>query len=538
MASAMSGLLARVEGRLRQLGLTVSLWDAAGTCCIPPRLGWEFCRQVCTGKGLSAETVGALAQKVCLEGKSASATVESGCVALAVPAYQRRRVVGTVVACFPARGVADSEAFARFCGQARLDFQAMSGLCRQAAVNDAEKAPCLCEMLGWLISDEQAKENQREELATLSANLANTYEELSLLYRLTAMTKVTQTASGFMQDVCHELLEVGQLAASAAVLYPRLGQGPAEVVMAGQSPVSVDQIRQIVDTILAPKLRGGAKAVIENQFSDRPVAGGKVRTLIAVPLSNGENCKGILLGMNKAAGEFDTTDLKLIASVSAQAAMFLDNHHLYEDLQDLLMGVLHALTASIDAKDEYTCGHSRRVAIISRRLAQLGGLDAQQAGRLYLAGLLHDIGKIGIPESVLQKPGKLDDREFDIVKRHPVVGASILSGIRQVEDIVPVILHHHERLDGRGYPNGLLADAIPPEAKIVGLADSFDAMTSNRTYRKAMPLEIVTSEIRRCSGTQFDPRLVELLLSLNLESFLAELKETSTGPVATEAAQT
>ena len=216
--------------------------------------------------------------------------------------------------------------------------------------------------------------------------------------------------------------------------------------------------------------------------------------------------------------------------------MFLENRHLYEDVQDLLMGVLHALTASIDAKDPYTCGHSRRVAILSRDLACLAGLDAAAAQRLYLAGLLHDVGKIGIPESVLLKAGKLTGAEYAAVKAHPGTGARILRGIRQVEPVLPAILHHHERLDGRGYPARLGGEQIPLEARIVALADSFDAMTSCRTYRTAMALEAVTAELRRCRGAQFDPRLVDLLLGQNLEALLHETRRQADESAAVPAA--
>jgi len=204
--------------------------------------------------------------------------------------------------------------------------------------------------------------------------------------------------------------------------------------------------------------------------------------------------------------------------------VFLENHSLYDDLQDLLMGVLHALTASVDTKDPYTCGHSHRVALISRKIAQLAEFDSYRTERIYLAGLLHDIGKIGIPETLLRKTGRLSTEEYKVVQKHPQIGATILKGIRQMSDVIPAILHHHERPDGRGYPSGLRGKQIPTEALIVGLADSFDAMTSSRTYRGTMPLEVVATEIRRYSGTQFDPRLSELLLSLNLEDFLAEIR--------------
>jgi putative two-component system response regulator len=153
------------------------------------------------------------------------------------------------------------------------------------------------------------------------------------------------------------------------------------------------------------------------------------------------------------------------------------------------------------------------------------GFDREQVENIYLAGLLHDIGKIGVPEAVLCKPGKLSTDEFTTMKRHPVIGANILSNIRQIQSVIPGVLYHHERIDGRGYPEGLAGDDLPLEGRIVGLADSFDAMTSSRTYRQAMPLEYVVAEVMRCSGTQFDPILVDHLLSLDLVAFLAELRE-------------
>ena len=143
----------------------------------------------------------------------------------------------------------------------------------------------------------------------------------------------------------------------------------------------------------------------------------------------------MLIALNKRSGDFDSVDLKLVKSIGAQTAVFLEYTRLYADMKDLLMGVLHALTASIDAKDPYTCGHSHRVAAISRRLAEAAGLPAEKVQRIYLAGLLHDIGKIGVPESVLRKPGKLTAEECKLVKDHPAIGARILGGIRQFDDV-------------------------------------------------------------------------------------------------------
>jgi len=198
---------------------------------------------------------------------------------------------------------------------------------------------------------------------------------------------------------------------------------------------------------------------------------------------------------------------------------------LFEDVHGLMMGLLHSLTSAVDAKDAYTCGHSERVALVSRHLAQQMGLSDRDVEQIYMAGLLHDVGKIGVPEAVLQKTGKLTAEEFEQMKRHPQIGARILQDIKQVREIVPGVLHHHERYDGKGYPTGLAGEKIPLMGRIICLADCFDAMTSNRTYRKALPLEVALTEIRRCSGTQFDPRLTEFFLMTGPEGFRELLRD-------------
>jgi HD-GYP domain-containing protein (c-di-GMP phosphodiesterase class II) len=136
-----------------------------------------------------------------------------------------------------------------------------------------------------------------------------------------------------------------------------------------------------------------------------------------------------------------------------------------------------------------------------------------------MAGLLHDVGKIGVPEAVLQKAGRLTAEEFELIKKHPAIGAKILQDVKQIREIIPGVLHHHEHFDGKGYPANLAGEAIPLLGRIICLADSFDAMTSSRTYRKALPLEVALCEIRRCSGTHFDPAMAEVFLRTGADGF-------------------
>jgi putative nucleotidyltransferase with HDIG domain len=175
---------------------------------------------------------------------------------------------------------------------------------------------------------------------------------------------------------------------------------------------------------------------------------------------------------------------------------------------ELLEGIVRALTSAIDAKDPSTCGHSDRVARVAVRLAEELGCDAKTLDTLSLAGLLHDIGKIGIDDSVLRKAGRLSTDEYEHVKQHVNIGHRILSDLANLEDVLPVVLYHHESWNGRGYPQRLNSEAIPLAARIVAVADAFDAMTSDRPYRRGMPDEWVDQILRAGAGQQWDPDVV------------------------------
>jgi putative two-component system response regulator len=186
---------------------------------------------------------------------------------------------------------------------------------------------------------------------------------------------------------------------------------------------------------------------------------------------------------------------------------------------------VRALVSSVEAKDPYTCGHSERVAVLSRELARRLGLAPEEVERAYLAGLLHDIGKIGTPESILHKQDTLTPEEWAVVKRHPEIGGRILKGITQLQTVRETVLRHHEHMDGQGYPGGLRGNEIPLLARIVAVADGFDAMTSTRPYRPNLPLGDVRREIETQSGIHFDARVAAVLLSMDLEQVLRDFAE-------------
>lgn len=184
----------------------------------------------------------------------------------------------------------------------------------------------------------------------------------------------------------------------------------------------------------------------------------------------------------------------------------------YKELEGLFMSLVRAMVNALDAKSPWTRGHSERVTAYAEQIAKEMGINEDEIKDLRLAGLLHDIGKIGTYDHLLDKPAKLTDGEFKIVKKHPAQGAIILEGIKQLRYITPLIKHHHERIDGKGYPDGLKGEDIPLCARILHVADSFDSMTSDRPYRRAPGVEYAIAELKKHAGSQFDPQVIEAFL--------------------------
>ncbi len=195
-----------------------------------------------------------------------------------------------------------------------------------------------------------------------------------------------------------------------------------------------------------------------------------------------------------------------------------------DKLEKAYLDSIETLRYTVEAKDPYTKGHSDRVSSYSVLIGKYLGLSEDDLKTLRIGGLFHDIGKIGIPDSILLKDSKLTDDEYSEIKNHPSIGAHILCNAEAFQDIIPIVKHHHERFDGRGYPGKLKGEDIPYFARIAAVADTFDAMTSKRTYRDSLPLDVVKEEIEDCSGTQFDPKIAKVFLDI-LNNHYDEIKK-------------
>jgi putative nucleotidyltransferase with HDIG domain len=211
---------------------------------------------------------------------------------------------------------------------------------------------------------------------------------------------------------------------------------------------------------------------------------------------------------------FDAGERRLLGIFATQVAASLDNARLYQALKDQNRQTIEALTEAIEARDAYTYGHSRQVTRYAVRLAQDVGLPQERIELMDYAGLLHDVGKIGIRDYVLLKPGALSEEEFAVMKRHPAIGVKIIERVQGLRATLPIIEGHHERVDGKGYPHGLKHEEIPIEARILAIADAFEAMTADRAYRPAMETERALGILLDGRGTHWDPALVDCFVGL------------------------
>ncbi len=240
----------------------------------------------------------------------------------------------------------------------------------------------------------------------------------------------------------------------------------------------------------------------------------ETKSLICVPLKVKERIIGVMEVINKRGDRtFTERDMVLFKPLSAQAAVSIERAKLYEDLEDMYISTVKSLAAAIDAKDPYTRGHSERVTRFSMLIAKELGLDDKTQRDVQLCGLLHDVGKIGVPISVLRKKDKLTDEDWKHIRRHPVLGAEIISPIAQLKELIPNIRHHHERYDGKGYPDKLKGEDIPLISRILAVADTFDALTSERPYRSGLADKAALEEMEVVKGTQLDPACVDTFIT-------------------------
>ncbi len=443
-----------------------------------------------------------------------------GCTLLPLPEISRRRVSAVNVTMLLSESALQTEEFAAGCQSACLDQAATRRALTDIAVFTGQSAARVCELLTWTNDDLRRLDDHERTLASFGNQLSESYEEITLLYRLGQSMNELVHPERFVQIACRELhssLQFAWVAACFAEDRKKAGAVAGRLFLLGETPCDEASFESAMTRLLSQA--GNERRIIAGPDRGVLAAGGS--QIVCFPVLRDGAPIGVVVVGNKRGtdDQVNNAELKLIEAAAGHMGVLLDNACLYEAQQAMFMGTLEALTAAIDAKDPYTCGHSERVAYLAGAIAAAFGLDKHTTERVRIAGLVHDIGKIGVPESVLRKPGRLTDDEFRLIKLHPQIGYQILKDIPLLDDVLPGVLYHHERYDGRGYPFAVAGPDIPLVARIIGLADAFDAMSSTRTYRPAMNRDAVLGEIRRGAGVQFDADLVEVFLRLDLARY-------------------
>lgn len=355
---------------------------------------------------------------------------------------------------------------------------------------------------------QQVRESELQiELDALSQQIDYTYEEISLLHRLTQNLHLSRPSEE-LADLC------------VRGLYPLIESSGVGICIenSDHSMRFLAQGRLPFDQMGFARLlarfdqHNWSKPLVKNKLQNTLLGEDfpGLKNLVIVPIGDPQHRRGWIVATNLRGGrEFGTVEANLISSIATILGTHIRNIELYDEHDDLLVGFVRSLVSTLDAKDPYTRGHSERVALLARRLGQQIGLDTSDLDDIYLSGLLHDIGKVGVDDRILAKPGQLTEDEFRQIQQHPMIGYQILHQLRNLAQILPGVRHHHEAFNGKGYPDKLKGEGIPLMARIIAVADSYDAMVSDRPYRKGMPIERLEEIFRRGAGEQWDPRVIE-----------------------------
>ncbi|HEX8243367.1 MAG TPA: HD domain-containing phosphohydrolase [Longimicrobium sp.] len=286
--------------------------------------------------------------------------------------------------------------------------------------------------------------------------------------------------------------------------YPRKGE-PSEFIQA--------LARRVVERNEPVVCNGGTENGVEDIAPPREEAE-HFRNLVVSPVVLMQDMDGVVIVGDKQAGGFDPQDVETLISVGHQAGVAVENRRLEEALQRAYVSTVSILADAVEAKDPYTHGHCEMASRYARLVAERMELDPRDQAVVCYAALLHDVGKIGVSDGLLNKPGPLLPEEMELMRAHVRVGHDLLRNVPVLETVADVVLHHHERYDGDGYPDGLRGEEIPLPARIVSVVDAYCAMITRRSYKEAFTDAHAREEIRRCAGSQFDPRVVDAFLHI------------------------
>jgi len=363
------------------------------------------------------------------------------------------------------------------------------------------------------------------EIQDMASEIVHVYDELSTIYSLSRRLGSAIDIDELCQRAIEECRNVLQAETVVIMLMDNKSSALVKMACSGNCGKFVDRLPVQNINGLPDEFFTRTNALLINSIQASPLLKEQHgQSLLCIPLISDDRNIGLIIVTDRTGdGEFRSQDLKQMDAISSEIAVAIKKAQLYEQINRMFIHTVEALASAIDAKDPYTYGHSRRVADYTNIICHELGLSRKDTKAIELASILHDIGKIGTPEIILQKPHQLMPDEFDKIREHPVMGAQILCAIEELKDVIDGIRHHHERYDGNGYPDRFMSTEIPFQARVIAVADSFDAMTSNRPYRKSMNAETAISIMEDCSGSQFDPHIFSAFKSAALRGTLKDI---------------
>lgn len=460
--------------------------------------------RVLLGDGIAGEVAATGRPRMLAGGVKAAGSLKAGSAphasAMCVPLQVGGRVIGVL-------NVSDRLAGGDFTDH-DLEFLSALGTQAAAAINNArlyDDVKSRAEALAALNEISRALTASRDRDEVLHEVLDNALRLLRC-HRGSLMLLQTDGAGDDEYDPASPIIEIEDESQRERFLAIVVAQGlPDDVIESTRIALGHGPAGQVAATGQIAVFSQGE--VTDSSSSERGAS-------LCLPLRAKDQIIGVLNLAGHDGGEFEDDEVQLAMTLASQAATAIENAQLYDDLRDQFVHSIRVIANAIDARDPYTRGHSERVALYSRLMAAELGLPEDEVETIYYAGLLHDVGKIGVRDNILLKEGRLTDDEFTAMKNHPVKSAEIIYPVKQLRRILPGLRHHHERFSARGYPDGLHEEQIPLMARIIGVADTYDAMTSDRPYRKGLPRRVALEELAKHRGAQFDPQCVNAFLEL------------------------
>ncbi len=357
-------------------------------------------------------------------------------------------------------------------------------------------------------------------------DLQRAQRHLATAYQVSKMLAGAPNLEGLYEGVIESIFTTINADRAALLLQQDDSEADGLKIVAARSRKESKKQEEITvsRTVVKDVLENRASTLIRDAATDSRYKEGasiiqqKIRSVLCAPVATEDKSLGVLYADSRSlTGAFSESDLELLALIGNQAGIGIHRAQLMAELENFFFDTIRAIVATIDAKDGYTHRHSERVAAFAVRIGGELGTDAETIEVVKLSAMLHDVGKIGVPEAILNKPGKLSDEEFAEIKKHPVHGVNILRNIKnpRFEAILPGVRNHHEKWDGTGYPDGLAGEDIPFLGRLLAVADVLDALSSDRSYRKSLGFEKTVQIIKKDAGSHFDPEMAEAAVALH-----------------------